>query len=327
MIDRRTFVDGIAALGLFQALAALAQPRGKHFRIGLLGVGTPEATIAVTHAFEHAMRELGYVDGGNIAYEYRWARGVADRLPALAEELVRIPVDLIVVGTNAAIAAAKQATSTIPIVMVIAADPVRQGFVQSLARPGGNVTGLSVDTGQEIQGKMLQLLKEIVPRLSTVGVLAQKGVGYDPAALAAAARQLGLRLEFSDQLRAFDEVEAAFATMKLKRIDAYFMIGGAVLFSLRQQIMELALVHRLPGIHYARGWVEAGGLIGYGTNLSDLYRRAAVYVGKILQGSRPAELAVEQPVRFDLVVNLKTARTLGLTIPKSLLLRADDVIE
>ena len=163
--------------------------------------------------------------------------------------------------------------------------------------------------------------------MSTVGVLAQKGVGYDPAALAAAARQLGLRLEVSDQLRAFDEVEAAFAAMKLKRIDAYFMLGGAVLFSLRQQIMELALVHRLPGIHFARDWAAAGGLLSYGTNLPELYRRAAVYIGKILKGARPAELAVEQPARFDLVINLKTARALGLTIPQSLLLRADDVIQ
>jgi len=179
MIDRRTCVQGMTALGLFQALAVYAQGPSRHFRIGVLGVGTPEATVAVTLAFEQAMRDLGYVDGGSIAYEYRWARGVANRLPALAVELVQIPVDLIVVGTNAAIAAAKAATSTIPIVMVIAADPVRQGFIQSLARPGGNVTGLSADTGQEMQGKMLQLLNETVPGLSTVGVLAQKGVGYD----------------------------------------------------------------------------------------------------------------------------------------------------
>jgi len=174
---------------------------------------------------------------------------------------------------------------------------------------------------------VLQLLKEIVPGLSVVGVLSQRGVGYDPAALAAAARQLGLRLEVSDQLRAFDEVEGAFAAMKLKRIDAYFMVGGAVLFSLRRQIMELALMHRLPGIHYGRDWVEAGGLIGYGPSLPDLYRRAAVYVDKILKGAKPAELAAEQPARFDLVINLKTARTLRLTIPQSLLLQADDVIE
>jgi putative ABC transport system substrate-binding protein len=326
--NRRTVVvAGLAALGVCQAIGAIAQQPAKRFRIGILGVGTPEGTVAVTQAFEQAMRELGYVDGGNIAYEYRWARGVADRLPALAAELVHIRVDLIVVGTNAAIAAAKQATSTIPIVMVIAVDPVRQGFIESHARPGGNITGQSADTGQEMQGKMLQLLKEIVPALSAVGVLAQKGVGYDPAALAAAARLLGLRLEVSDQLRTFDELEAAFAAMKVKRIDAYYMLGGAVLFSLRQRIMELALLHRLPGIHPGREWVEVGGLIGYGANLPDLYRRAAVYVGKILKGAMPAELAVEQPARFDLAINLKTARTLGLTIPQSLLLRADDVIQ
>ena len=326
MIDRRIFVNGTAALALVPFAAHTQQP-SKQFRIGVLGVGTPEGTIAVTQAFEQALRELGYVGGANMAYEYRWARGVVDRLPALAAELVQLPVDLIVVGTNAAIAAAKEATSTIPIVMVIAADPIRQGFIQSLARPGGNVTGQSADTGQEMQAKTLQLLKETVPGLSSVAVLAQKGVGYDPAALAAAARQLGLRLEVSDQLSAFDEVESAFAAMKLKRIDAYFMLGGAVLFSLRHRIMELALVHRLPGIHPGREWVEAGGLIGYGANLPDLYRRAAVYIDKILKGAKPADLAVEQPARFDLVFNLKTARELGVTIPQSLLLRADSVIQ
>jgi putative ABC transport system substrate-binding protein len=326
MIDRRIFINGTAALSLFP-FAAHAQQPSKQFRIGVLGVGTPEGTVAVTQAFEQAMRELGYVHGGTIVYEYRWARGVADRLPALAAELVQRPVDLIVVGTNAAIAAAKQATSAIPIVMVISVDPVRQGFIQSLTRPGGNVTGLASEAGQELQGKMLQLLKEIVPGLSAVGVLAQKGVGWDPDALASAARQLGLRLEVSDQLRAIDEVESAFAAMKVKRIDAYFMIGGAVLFSLRQQIMALALAHGLPGIHYGRDWVEAGGLLSYGTSLPDLYRRAAVYVDKVLKGARPAELAVEQPTRFDLTVNLKTARLLGLTVPQSLLLRADGVIQ
>ena len=327
MIDRRTFIGGAVALGLFEVLAAHAQQPGRRFRIGVLAVGTPEGTMAVTNALEQAMRELGYVDGANIAYEYRWARGVLDRLPGFAAELVQLPVDLIVAGTNPAIAAAKQASSTIPIVMVIAADPIRQGFIQSLARPGGNITGLTVDTGQEMQGKMLQLLKEIVPGLSAVGVLAQQGVGYDPNALAAAARQLGLRLEVSNQLRTFDDVEGVFAAMKRNRVDAYFMIGGAVLFSQRQQIIDLAQAHRLPGIHYARDWAVAGGLVSYGTNLPDLYRRAAVYIGKIVKGARPAELPVEQPTRFDLVINLKTAKALGLTVPQTLLLRADEVVE
>jgi putative ABC transport system substrate-binding protein len=326
MIDRRIFVNGTAAFAL-APFAAPAQQPSKQYRIGVLGVGTPEGTVAVTQAFEQAMRELGYVHGGSIAYEYRWARGAADGLPALAAELVQLPVDLILVGTNPAIAVAKQATSTIPIVMVLAADPVRSGFIQSFARPGGNITGLASVPGDEHQGKLLQLLKEIVPGLSLVGVLAQNGVGFDPATLAPLARQLGLRLEVNDQLQRIDEIEDAFAMMKRKRIDAYLMIGGAVLFPFRQRIMELALSHRLPGIHFGRDWVEAGGLIGYGISLPDFYRRAAVYVGKILKGARPAELAVEQPARFELTINLKTARALGLTIPQSLLLRADGVVQ
>ena len=327
MIDRRTFVDGMATLGLFHAFASHAQQQGKRFRIGVLGVGTPQGTVAVTQAFEQAMRELGYVDGGNVSFEYRWALGVLDRLPALAAELVQLPVDVILAGTNPAIVAAKQATSTIPIVMALAADPVRQGFIQSFARPGGNLTGLASVPGDEHQGKLLQLLKEIVPGLSLVGVVAQKSVGFDPATLAPLARQLRLQLEVNDQLQKVDEIEDAFAEMKRKQIDAYLMIGGAVLFPFRQRIMEIALLHRLPGIHFGRDWVEAGGLIGYGISLPDFYRRSAVYVGKILKGARPAELAVEQPARFELTINLKTARALGLTVPQSLLLRADDVIQ
>ena len=204
---------------------------------------------------------------------------------------------------------------------------VHGGFIQSFARPGGNITGLASVPGDEHQGKLLQLLKEIVPGLYFVGVFAQSGIGFDPTALAPVARQLGLRLEVNDQLQRIGEIEDAFAMMRRKQIDAYLMIGGAVLFPFRQRIMELALLHRLPGIHFGRDWVEAGGLIGYGISLPDFYRRAAVYVGKILKGARPAELAVEQPARFELTINLKTARALGLTIPQSLLLRADSVIQ
>jgi putative ABC transport system substrate-binding protein len=327
MINRRTFVDAVATLVLSQAVASRAQQQGKRFRIGVLGVGTPQGTVAVTQAFEQAMRDLGYVDGGNVSMEYRWALGVLDRLPALAAELVQLPVDLILVGTNPAIAAAKQATSTVPIVMVLAADPVRSGFIQSFARPGGNITGLASVPGEEHQGKLLQLLKEIVPGLSLVGVFAQKAVGFDPTALETVARKLGLRLEINDQLQNVDEIADAFAMMMRKQIDAYLMVAGAALFPFRQRIMELALSHRLPGIHYGRDWVEAGGFIGYGISLPDFYRRSAVYVGKILKGAKPGELAVEQPARFELTVNLKTAKALGLTIPQTLLLRADFVIQ
>jgi putative ABC transport system substrate-binding protein len=327
MIARRTVIAGMAGLGLGAALAVYGQQPAKRFRIGMLGVGMAEGSAATLDAFKQAMRELGHAEGGNIVYEMRFAGGVPDRLPGLAAELVRWPVDVIVAGTNQGIAAAKQATSTIPIVMVLSVDPVRHGFVQSLARPGGNITGLTNDPGQEMLGKMLELFKEVVPKLSSVGVVAQQGVGYDRAALEAAARQLSLRLDLGDEIRTNDDIEHAFATLKRKGVDAYYMIGGPILYTRRQQVAELALAHRLPGMHFGPAWAEAGGLVSYGASVPDLYRRAAVYVDKILKGTKPADLPVQLPARFHLVINLKTAKALGLTIPQSLLLRADEVIE
>lgn len=250
-----------------------------------------------------------------------------DRLPDLAAELVRLPVDVLVAGSKLEIAAAKQATSVIPIVTVIAADPVRNGFIQSFARPGGNVTGLTNDPGQAVHGKLLELLKEMLPRISTVGVLVQQGVGYERAAVEVAASRLGLRLYINDTVRASDEVEDAFAALVRERVDAYYMVGGPVLFVRRQRIAELALANRLPGVHWAREWVDAGGLVSYGTSVADVFRRVATYVDRILKGAKPGELAVEQPSRFYLVINGKTAKALGITIPPGVLLRADDVIE
>jgi putative ABC transport system substrate-binding protein len=283
MIARRAVIAGTAALGLGAPLAAHAQ-QPKCFRIGGLGVLTPEGSVPTWYALKEALHELGYVEGRNVVFEERWARGVPDRLPGLAAELVQVPVDVIVVGTNQAIAAAKQATSTTPIVMVLAIDPVRHVFVQSLARPGGNITGLTNDPGQEVHGKMLQLFKEIVPKLTVVGVVVQQGIGYDRAALEAAARQLGLRLDLGDEIRTSDDIADAFAALKRKGVHGYYMIGGPVLFTRRQQVAELALAHRLPGMHFPRDWVEAGCLVSYGASLPDLYRRAAVYVDKILKG-------------------------------------------
>ena len=327
MIARRTVIAGIAGLGLGAALAVHGQQSAKRFRVGVLGVGMAEGSTAHIDAFKQALRELGHVEGGNIVYEMRWAGGVPDRLPGLAAELVRLPVDVIVAGTNQGIVAAKQATSTIPIVMVVGIDPVRHGFVQSLARPGGNITGLTNDPGQEMHGKMLELFKEVVPKLSSVGVIAQQGLGYDRAALEAAARQLGLRLEMGDEIRTNDDIEGAFAALKRKGVDAYYMLGGPILYTRRQQVAELALAHRLPGMHFPPAWVEVGGLVSYGASIPDLFRRAAVYVDKILKGAKPADLPVQLPARFHLAINLKTAKALGLTIPQSLLLRADEVIE
>ena len=327
MIARRTVIAGMAGLGLSAGLAAHGQQPARRFRIGGIGVGMPEGSAVHLDAFTQAMRELGHVEGGNIVYEWRWALGVPDRLPGLAAELVRLPADVILAGTNQGIAAAKQATSTIPIVMVLGVDPVRNGFVQSLARPGGNITGLTNDPGQEVMGKMLELFKEVVPKLSSVGVIAQQGLGYDRPALEAAARQLGLRLDLGDEIRTNDDIEGAFAALKRKGVDAYYMLGGPILYTRRQQVAELALAHRLPGMHFAPAWAQAGGLVSYGASVPDLYRRAAVYVDKILKGAKPAELAVQLPVRFDLVINLKTAKALGLTISQSMLMRADEVIQ
>jgi len=326
VIERRTFI-GVAATGLLIAsLGAHAQQRGKRFRIGVVDVGTREAYASLFNAFEETLRELGWVGGGNVVYEYRWAHGMPDRLPGLAAELARLPVDVIVAGTNPSIAAAKQATSTIPIVMCIAVAPVGHGFIASLARPGGNITGLTYDFGPEVYGKSLGLLKEIVPGLAAVGVLAQEGVGAHLAAVEVAARRLGLKLEVVDAVRAPDEIDAAFAAMKRARVGAYLGMGGLLIYAHRQHVAKLALASRLPGIHFSEDYVDAGALASYGARLVDRYRTAATYVDKILRGAKPADLPVEQPTRYYLTINLKTAAALGLTIPQSVLLRADEVI-
>jgi putative ABC transport system substrate-binding protein len=326
MMRRRQLIESMATGLLIAPLALMAQQRTKRFRIGVLGIGAPEGAVSVTNAFKEAMHELGYVEGGNVDYEYRWAHGVADRLPSLAVELAQLRLDVIVAGNNPAIAAAKQAMSTIPIVMGIAVDPVRHGFIASLARPGGNITGVTNDHGREIHGKTLGLLKEMVPSLASVAVLAQHGLGYNPAGLESPARHLGLRLEIFDQVRSSDEIDAVFAAMRLARVDGYLAIGGPVLYTRRQRFAELALANRLPGIHYAEDYVHAGALASYATRLVERYRSAAAYVDKILKGAKPADLAVEEPSRFYLTINLKTAKALGLTIPQSVLLRADEVI-
>ena len=325
-MKRRGFAARLGG-GLLMPFAAMAQPRRRPFRIGILGATTPESSIVVTTAFKKAMQELGHVEGSGVVYDYRWAHGAMDRLPALAAELAALPVDVIVAGNNQTIAAAQRATSTIPIVMVLAIDPVGNRFVQSLKRPGGNITGLTNEVGQEMHGKMLGLLKEILPRASAVGVLAHHGVGYDRPALEAAASGLGLRIEVNDAVRTPDEVETAFNAMVGRRVDAYYMIGGPVLFAQRRRLGELALAHRLPGIHWSRDYVDAGGFVSYGTLLAERYVGAAAYIDRILRGASPAELPVELPSRFYLVINRRTAKALGVTIPQGVLARADEVIE
>jgi putative tryptophan/tyrosine transport system substrate-binding protein len=327
-MNRRAFVTGLGAL-LAAPLTAEAQQAGKVGRVGYLLGATRAQTSHLVKAFEDGLRDLGYVPGRNVVIEYRFADGKAERLPQLAQDLVRLKVDVIVTGSNQHVIAAKQATTTIPIVMVYVRDPVGAGLVASVSRPRGNVTGLSQDVGAEIPGKRLALLKEFVPKLSRVAVLANPD--FLPAlatlkAMEAPARTLGMTVVRFDA-RGPGDLEGVFAAVTRARSDALVVTGGPVQFNMRTQIAQLALRHRLPSISGIIEDVEAGGLMSYGASLSDQWRRAATYVDKILKGAKPGDLPVEQPTKFELVINLKTAKALGLTIPPSLLTRADKVIE
>ena len=280
-------------------------------------------------AFEEGLRSLGYRVGENVAIEYRFANGEMERLPALAADLVRLGVDIIVAGFNPITVAAMKATTTIPIVMTAGVDPVRAGLVASLARPGGNVTGLAVDAGGEILGKRFELLKETLPNLSRLGILFNPDVALNRTRLTSmteTARALGLTT-IPVEARGLDALEQAFAIMVRERAQAFVMQGDSVLFNHRSQIAEMALKNRLPAASLQRELAEAGFLLTYGADIGDLYRRSAVFVDKIFKGAKPADLPVEQPTKFELVINLKTAKALGITVPPSILLRADEVIE
>jgi putative ABC transport system substrate-binding protein len=307
--------------------AADAQPP-KVFRIGILGGTSPEES-AVLRAFLQGLRELGYVEGQNVRIEGRYYGDRVDRLPALAAELVRLPVDVIVTGAVPAPEAAKGATSAIPIVMAAPhPDPVRSGLVASLARPGGNVTGLS-GVGFEFRGKQLQLLKEAVPNLAQVAVLSDPTNPFHPREvreLEAAAQALRLRLRVVEA-RAPSEFAEAFSTATRERASAIVVLSGSMFYTHRARLAELATRSRLPGLMAGRESVEAGGFMAYGADIGAGFRRAADYVDRILKGARPGDLPLEQPTKFELVVNLKTARALGLTIPPSVLARADEVIQ
>ena len=327
-MDRRRFLLIPLAGTLVVPLAAGAQPAGKVWRIGyLFEQQPPDPTPGPLRAFEDALREMGYVEGRNLVVERRFAAFKWDRLPDLAAELVRLKPDVIVTGGSPSIGALKQATTTVPIVMAWAIDPVGAGFVTSLARPGGNITGLCLTTGPEFIAKQLEILSQIVPKLSRLAILRQPGrSGAETAALESAARQLGLTILFAD-VRTSNDIEGAFATMTRSRAGAFLILGGSMTWASRQQIADLAVQHRLPGIHLLREYAEAGLLLTYGQSSVAQYQRAATYIDKILKGARPADLPIEQPTKFELVINLKTAKALGLTIPPSLLQRADQVIE
>ena len=328
MMDRRAVLAGIAAI-VAMPRAAQSQPAPRVHRVGWLGMATPKAAEHLVNAFEEGLRERGLVIGKNLVIDYRWAGGEYGRLPSLASELVRLQPDVIVAGTMATVRAAKGATNTIPIVMVTVSDPIGEGLISSLARPGGNVTGLTLTPTWAIYGKQLQLLKETVPTAKRIAFL------WSPANVAAppgvktveeAARSLGVELHIVGA-RAPDDFEQAFRTMVGARTEALLVLADGMFFGHRARLAELAIAHRLPTVFASREYAEAGGLMSYGTSSPDLFRRAAIYVDKILKGSKPAELAVEEATKFDLVINLRTAKALPLTIPPSLLARADQIIE
>ena len=306
-----------------------AQQPGKVYRIGYIQTAAPEEMVHLSKAFEEGLRELGYVEGRNIVIERRFAGGKQERLPDLAVDLVRLNVDVIVTGSNPVIAAVKQATATIPIVMAVSRDPVGSGFLASLARPGGNITGLSNDPGPGILGKNMELLKEVVPRSSRMAYLwnpVPQGAETYRKVAESAARKLGVTLQLVE-VRGRNEFEGAFAAMLRERADAVLVAQDPLFISARSQVVLLAARHRLPAVYGNSEYAEVGGLMSYGPNIAQQFRRAAVYVDKILKGAKPGDLAVEQPTKFELVLNLRTAKALGLTIPPSLLLRADQIID
>ena len=329
-MDRRAFLGTVAGSLLVVPLAAEAQQAGKVPRVGFLSGGSRSDSVQrAVDEVRQGLRELGYVEGQTIAIEYRWAEGKEERFPDLASELIRLEVDVIFAAVAAAVRAARHATKTIPIVTVVN-DPVAAGFVASLARPGGNITGLSM-MSPAVVGKQLELLRQVVPKISRVAVLANPTNPGNAAQLRQAevvARALGMRLQ-PLEARSLSEIDSAFAAMTRERADALLVLLDPRLArpAQRERIAELAARSRLPAMYALRLYVEAGGLMAYGADIFDLYRRSAIYVDKILKGAKPGDLPIEQPTKFELVINLKTAKALGLTIPPALLQRADQVIE
>jgi len=320
----------ILSVGLLVTSAANAQSPERVYRIGVLGPGSASGDRRPFEAFRDGLRELGWIEGQNIAIERRSAEGQLDRLPDLAAELVRLKVDVIAAATAPAVAAAKSATTTIPIVMLTVTDPVGRGFVTSLSRPGGNVTGVTYGVGTDTFGKGLELLREAVPRIRRVAVLSNPDGPTQSlivTSIRSTARSLGLQLQLVDA-RGPDQFDAAFAAMAKEDAEALLVVTDPtyLLPGAAARLADLAIKSRLPSMHSQRPPVEAGGLMSYGPSIVVLFRRAAVHVDKILKGARPADLPVEQPTTFELVINLRTAKALGLTIPPAVLARADEII-
>jgi putative ABC transport system substrate-binding protein len=316
----------IFALVLAVPLAAEAQPAGKVFRVGTVTFGSPETAISLV-PFRQRLNELGYIEGQSIVLEVRYARGKQELLPVLAAELVRLRVDAIYAAGDQVILAARQATATIPIVMV-ACDAVAAGLITSLSRPGGNITGISC-LSSEISGKRLELLREVSPNVSRLGVLwnaGDPGKAIEWRNTEVAARAVKMK-PTSLEVHGPDDFNALFTATTRPRPDALVVLGDALTITNRRRIAELVAGNGIPAMYGYREFVEAGGLMSYGPYLPDMYRRAADYVDKVLRGAKPADLPVEQPTKFELVINLKTAKALGLTIPQSLLGRADELIQ
>ena len=331
-VARRTLKPlAIAVILLLLAtpFTADAQPSGRVYRIGLLLTGAAHEVEHVTKALDDGLRELGYVEGRNVRFERRFAEGRHERLAALAAELVRLNVDIIVTGSNPVIDAVKQTTTTIPVVMAVSRDPVGSGFIASLARPAGNITGLTSDPSPEILAKNLELLKEAVPTASRVALMwnpVPSGADTYRQVVESAARKLGVTLQLVE-VRGRNELEGTFSAMARARVHALVVLPDPVFFTARTQIAVLAARNRLPTIYGHREHADVGGLMSYGAHIAHQFRRVAVYVDKVFKGAKPGDLAVEQPTKFEFVINLQTAKALGLTIPPSLLARADQVIE
>jgi putative ABC transport system substrate-binding protein len=327
MIGRREFLAAAAAELLSRPLVGAAQPTRKVRQVGYLG-GSSQAAPLV-ESFRQGLRDLGYVENENLVLAIRWGEGSPERLRQFAAELVALGVEVIVAGPDSSIAAAKQATSTIPVVMCLSTDPVQAGFVRTLSRPGGNVTGLTLEASSEIHGKRLELLKEAFPTASNIAVLGNPKLAGRPSyvePIGSAARRLGVTARFVD-VNERPDVDSALQSLTHDRPDALFVVSDPLVYSQRQKLVALAAKLRLPAMYSALDWAEAGGLMAYGPSRADLMRRAATYVDKILRGAKPADLPVEQPQQFELVINRKTASDLGVGIPAAVQARVNRLIE
>jgi putative ABC transport system substrate-binding protein len=327
-MDRRTFVGTLGGSLLAASLAAGAQSAKKIYRIGFLEAGAAAVNLHFLQAFESGLREFGYVDGNNVVIDARWAEGQADRFPKLLAELVALKPEVIVVASTLGAVAAKKVVTSIPIVFVGVSDPLDMGLVASLARPGGNMTGISRVFGEGLIGKALQVLKDIVPDASRIAILWNASGEVEPRLkeAQAAVRMLGMT-PLPIDVRGPSDFDAAFARMRKQRADAVMVVTDPLTLRHRETIVNLAAANRIPAVYEFAEFARAGGLVAYSASVPALFARAAMYVDKILKGTKPADLPVEQPTKFELVINLKTAKTLNLAIPQPLLLRADEVIQ